>query len=75
MAEPQPNQVPPARRRSSVWEHFDEVVVDQNGVEIVKAKCKWPGCTIHLLMPRGGGIAHLARHREAHVKISLPEAQ
>ena len=74
--EPQPNQVPPRRRNTStVWEHFDEVLLDQDGVEVVKARCKWPGCTLHLFVDRAGAIGHLRRHHEAHVKRSLREAQ
>ena len=74
MAEQPLNQGPPPpnegrpRSRSKVWEFFDEVVVVQDGVEVVKAKCKWPGCSSHLSIG-WGGVGHLIRHHHNHKRV------
>ena len=74
MAEP-PNHQVPVRvrppRRSWVWQYFDQELVHQAGEEVIKARCKWPGCTLHLFAGRGGGpIGHLQRHRDAYIRRS-----
>ena len=51
-----------------MWEFFEEVVVVEDGVEVVKAKCKWPECTSHLSIG-WGGVGHLHRHHARHVRL------
>ena len=58
----------PTKVLSKVWEFFDEIVVVQDGVEVFKAKCKWPGCTSHLSIG-WGGVGHLQRHHNRHLSI------
>ena len=79
MAEPPPNQQVPVNPRAriytaKVWQHFDREDVEVDGVSVVRATCKWHGCSKQFIVPTGQGIGHLRRHYESHVKRERMEA-